>query len=471
MSGRTTHLASLASALNRRGEILALHLPLEAAAEAGDHEDFRRLFCLRLRDSLAESGEGALRAASFSEEAPDARLFLKPALSSLCAALPRPLAVFLDDLESLPRYLLLSLLHQFRDAWPRRGAFPFPLSFVLSGAGADRELAPAPGQGLSGERPPVDLPALPLEIPPFSAREVRELLDLHTAAGGRPYSPEAADECLFWSQGAPAAVSALARTAEEDVLASDPLREAGAGVFDRAARLVIERREAGIAGALRALYEPAAAAVFQAMILGDPGLPEEAGPDEVRRACEAGLFLAGAGDLVPANPLLRTAAALEAARPLAFGTPRTGGRGPEDAAFDMTAAVRSFQARWRERRRQLSPPFGMSKAMGHLALMAFLRKALPPADGLLREYGLGRGRLDLIARVKGEILPVGAVILEAEDRLREYVSRMARYLGILRARTGWLVVFDPAPPDEAWERGIYWRTEKIEGRTLHVVGA
>ncbi|MDR1035678.1 MAG: hypothetical protein LBT40_03625 [Deltaproteobacteria bacterium] len=471
MSGRTTHMASLASALNRGGEALALLMPLEAAASAEDHDEFRRLFVARLREALAESPEEELRSATFADEAPDPRLFLKPALSSLCASLPKPLALFLDDLETLPNYFLLSLLHQFRDAWSGRSAYPFPRSFVLCGAAAARELAPAPEAGLTGPRPLVTLPALPLEIPPFEREEAGWLLAEHTREGGRSYTEDAVDEAAYWSGGSPAALCALARTVEEDVLAGDPSAEADGGDFDRAAALVLARREAGIAHALRALEIPGVASAFEAMILGEPGLPAGVSTDDLRRGAEAGLVRLGGGDCAPASPLLRDAAADEAGGRLAYGMPRSvENRLAEGRELDMSAVLKAFQGYWQVKGSRVAPPFGMKGALGHLALMAFLQKVTADGGEVLREYGLGRGRLDLLVRFRGSVFPVGAVTNESEALLKESLLQMTRYVDRLRTRTGWLVAFDP-DPSVGWERKLFWRSDKHEGRTVHVVGA
>jgi hypothetical protein len=472
MSGRTTHLASLAAALNRGGEMLALLVPLEAASSADGHEEFKRLFCARLREALDESRAGELRKAVFRDEAPDPRLFLKPVLSSLCSALSRPLALFLDDLETLPNYFLLSLLHQFRDSWSGRSSYPFPRSFVLCGAGAARELAPpGPESGLACPRPQVSLPALPLEIPPFTREEAGWLLSEHTREGGRGYTAEAADEAMYWSGGSPALLCALARTVDCEVLTGDPSQEADGADFDRAAGLVLDRREAGLAGALRALERDGTAGVFQAMILGEPGLPEGTSPEELRIASEAGLLKLADDECAPANPLVRDAASGALAEGLAFGMPHTvEHRLAEGRELDMSAVLKAFQGYWQEKGSRLSPPFGMRKALGHLALMAFLRKVIGQDGAVLREYGLGRGRLDLLVRFAGAVYPVGAVVKESEACMKESLLQMSRYVDRCRAKTGWLVAFDP-DPSEGWDRKLSWRSDKHEGRTIHVVGA
>ncbi|MDR3152997.1 MAG: hypothetical protein LBW85_01705 [Deltaproteobacteria bacterium] len=472
LSGRTTHLKSLASALNRRGNVLALHVPLETAAMASDQADFRRLFCARLREALADSAQEELRKAGFSgEEDRDPRLFLKPALSGLCASLPRPLALLLDDLETLPGYFLLSLLHQFRDSWAGRSAYPFPRSCVLCGAGAEREISPAPEPGLGGPRAPVDLPALPLEVPPFTEAEIRRLLALHTAEGGREYSPEAAEEAFYWSGGAPAAVGALARAVDEEILTGDHSRKAAGKDFDQAAAKVMQRREAGISGAVKALEDPAAALAFEAMVLGAPGLPKEADGEALRRARLAGLLREGEGELAPASPLVRDACLEEITRMIAYGMHKGAERrAPEGRETDMTAALKAFQGYFQENRDAVPAPFGMRKALGHLALLAFLKKTLPSDSSLLAEFGLGRGRLDLLALIRGEASPVGAVVKESETRLKEAVSPMSRYMDRCRAKEGWLVAFDP-DPSVGWEKKITWRTEKHDGRAVHIVGA
>ncbi|MDR1313152.1 MAG: hypothetical protein LBQ12_05520, partial [Deltaproteobacteria bacterium] len=258
---------------------------------------------------------------------------------------------------------------------------------------------------------------------------------------------------------------------DEEILRGEPSREADGADIDLAAAMLVERKEAGLGGAVRALSDPGAAAVYEAMVLGDPGLPPEAEGVAMRRAAEAGLLKIAENCCSPANPLVRDAALAEISGLLAFGMPRSPEGKPEGGReLDMSALLKAFQAYWQDRGSRLAAPFGMKRALGHLALTAFLHKAIGGGGALLCEYGLGRGRLDMLVRFRDSVYPVGAAVKESEQRLRDSLVHMSRYVERCRAKTGWLVAFDPDPAED-WERKISWLSDKHEGRTVHVVGA
>ncbi len=94
---------------------------------------------------------------------------------------------------------------------------------------------------------------------------------------------------------------------------------------------------------------------------------------------------------------------------------------------------------------------------------------------LEREYGLGRGRTDLmIAWPRADRTDRFAVECKVqhgsrEATIREGLGQLAGYMDRLGADAGHLVVFDRSA-ERSWSEKIYRREEAFEGRTVAVWG-
>jgi hypothetical protein len=78
-----------------------------------------------------------------------------------------------------------------------------------------------------------------------------------------------------------------------------------------------------------------------------------------------------------------------------------------DGRLDMLGLLRGFQAFWREDGHLAAEGFHYREAGPHLMLMAFLQRIVNSGGRVEREYGLGRGRLDLIIEWQGADLDQG----------------------------------------------------------------
>jgi len=232
--GKTTALMGLAEELTAEGRYAALHVSCEDAASIGsrsweDQEQklvaaVRMLSAVRLPMSLWPEGEGDL---SGDQE----REGFGEMLSAWAGVCPRPIVLFLDDVERLPGRSLSRLLPQIvRGA----GARPrwFPWSIVLcDGRVAVRKA----GAGAAG------LPELEASIgvERFTRDEVAELLQQHTSDTGQTFSEKAVREIFRLTSGDPLPVNMLARHAVEDLGLSPQAPITAKHIRDAKAQLLV----------------------------------------------------------------------------------------------------------------------------------------------------------------------------------------------------------------------------------------
>jgi hypothetical protein len=86
-----------------------------------------------------------------------------------------------------------------------------------------------------------------------------------------------------------------------------------------------------------------------------------------------------------------------------------------------------------------------------------------------REYGLGRGALDLLVTWKGERHAIELKLRRDTETEEEGLLQLAGYLDTSGLDEGWLILFDlrsTAP----WSERIFQRKVEVEGRVVQVIG-
>ena len=102
-------------------------------------------------------------------------------------------------------------------------------------------------------------------------------------------------------------------------------------------------------------------------------------------------------------------------------------------------------------------------------LMAFLQRILNGGGRIEREYGLGRGALDLLIEWNAKRHAIEIKVRRHERTAQQGIEQLARYLDGLGLNEGWLVLFD-LRKDIPWEQKLTTRTVEHEGRLVHIVG-
>jgi type II secretory pathway predicted ATPase ExeA len=442
-SGKTTAMLALARELTGGGRFVAVLLSLEVGAPFTDDPGTAELAVL-----------GAWRRAADARLPVDLQPPLWPpantgerlaaALAAWTKAAPRPLVIFLDEIDALQDDTLISALRQLRDGYADRPT-AFPWSLALIGLRDVRDYRVARDQGRLGTTSPFNIKVESLTLANFTPAEVAALYAQHTADTGQVFTDEALERAFDLTQGQPWLVNALARQAVQ-VVAPDPATPITVAIIDQAKERLIERQDTHLDSLAERLREPRVRQVILPILagqeLGDVSL------DDRRFVIDLGLVRRTAtGGLAIANPIYREV------------IPRVLASGPQDSlptiaptwlhpdgALDLDRLLDAFLAFWRQHGQPLlgSTPGPYREIAPHLVLMAFLHRVVNGGGTLEREYAIGSGRMDLCLRYGSLTLGLELKVWRdgARDPLADGLTQLDAYLIGLGADQGWLVLFD-----------------------------
>ena len=208
--GKTTAMLSLAQELTASGQYTAVMLSLEVGAVfshdpelAGraildEWQDAIKFYLpLELQPSQGIIGTSGRHIGAF--------------LASWSQESPRPLVVFLDEIDALSDETLVSVLRQIRSGFPRRPQ-GFPQSVALVGMRDVRDYKYASGESdRLNTSSPFNIKVRSFTLSNFTLEDVRNLYQQHTDATGQVFTPEAVDLAFHWTQGQPWLVNAIAK--------------------------------------------------------------------------------------------------------------------------------------------------------------------------------------------------------------------------------------------------------------------
>ncbi|XXY90852.1 hypothetical protein WME98_02670 [Sorangium sp. So ce296] len=283
--GKTTSLLTLAQALTREGRYVAIRVSMDVGAPFPDDPGAAELAMLSEWRGLAGSQLPAeLQPPPFPDAPPGERI--GAALGAWAQAAPRPLVVFLDEIDALRDITLISVLRQLRSGYPGRPhGFPHALALVgLRDVRDVRDYKVASGGGGGyrlGTSSPFNIKVESLTLHNFTRDEVASLYAQHTAETGQGFQSSAVDRAFELTQGQPWLVNALARQLV-DVLVKDRAQPITAADVVRAKEILIERQDTHLDSLVERLREPRVRAVIEPMLaggtLGRPAIRRRSGP-------------------------------------------------------------------------------------------------------------------------------------------------------------------------------------------------
>jgi len=440
--GKTTALLSLARELTTEGRYVAVLVSMELGAAFPRDVGTAELAILQSWQAALEAQlPPELHPPPFPEAPVGSRI--ATALAAWAKACPKPLVVFLDELDALRDGVLISLLRQLRDGYRNRPEH-FPTSLALIGLRDVRDYKAATGEGGTlGTASPFNIKVRSLTLRNFTAEEVVELYAQHTAETGQRFEPEALSRAFELTQGQPWLVNALAKLAVEE-LAPDKSQPVHRADIERAKALLIERRETHLDSLAERLREPRVRRILEPMLaglaLGD--VPE----DDLRFVQDLGLVrIAPTGGLEMANPIYREVIPrVLASTAFASLPPQPNTWVRADGHLDKERLMEAFLAFWRQHGQPLLGTAPYHEIAPHLVLMAFLHRVANGGGTLEREYAIGTGRMDLCLRYGPDTLALELKVWrdKEKDPLEEGLAQLDRYLTGPRLDSGWLVIFD-----------------------------
>jgi hypothetical protein len=450
-TGKTTALRALAERLTASGRYAALLFSCEEGEAAGDDYGAAQRALLRELD-LRASQELApeLRPPVLTLEGDEGLLRAK--LAAWAQTCPRPIVLFFDEIDALRGQSLISVLRQLRAGFSDRPT-KFPASVVLCGLRALRDYKAQSGGDPDrlGTASPFNVKLESLKLGNFDLDEVRELYAQHTEDTGQPFTDEAIERAFTLTGGQPWLINALGREIVE-IMAVPPAEPITVAHVEQAKERLILARATHLDSLVARLVEPRVRRIIEPVLAGTI-LIGDVYDDDLQFVRDLGL-LAPDNPARISNPIYREVIArvlAGAVEPSILAQPKSFVRA--DGTLDFSRILHEFADFWREHGTALSQGLAYHEVAPQLVFMAFLQRVVNGGGFVDREYGIGRGRIDLHVRwpYRG---PDGKPALQREaielkvwrdgapDPLQKGLAQLDGYLAQLGLDRGVLVIFD-----------------------------
>jgi hypothetical protein len=479
-TGKTTCLLALADELNQTGLYRALYVNVETAQAAREDvpaamSAILNQLALQAQQQLKDDRPEQLRKEAIAINGGFAAL--NWLLAKWSEADPLPLALLLDEVDTLIGDTLISLLRQLRAGYPHRPA-RFPQSAILCGVRdvRDYRIHSSKSKEIITGGGAFNIKAESLRLGDFTLDEIKRLYRQHTGETGQAFADDIFPLVWELTGGQPWLVNALAYEAcfrmPEGKDRSHPIT---VGIVEQAKENLILRRDTHLDQLADKLQEERVRRVVEPLLTGGR-IEEQQVADDIQYVIDLGLIRRSDVGLEVSNAIYREIIPRELTvvaqinfestyRPESYVTP--------DGRLEMVKLLEAFQQFFRESSESWLERFDYKEAGPQLLLQAFLQRILNGGGNIHREYGLGRGRTDLLVAwpyangVQRFVLELK--LRRGEKTLPNGLAQTASYMDRCGASEGHLVIFDRRK-HKKWEEKIYRRTETHGPHTINVWG-
>jgi hypothetical protein len=437
--GKTTAMLTIAQELTAQGKYTAVMASVEVGATFSGNP-------LAAQKEILRAWDDGIRFWLPPELQPPEWMHCETigqAISLWCRHSPRPIILFIDEIDALQDEALVTVLRQLRDGYPRRPK-GFPHSLALVGLRDVRDYkVTAGGQNRLGTSSPFNIKVESFTLANFSVTDVASLYGQHTSDTGQVFTPAAIQKVYEITQGQPWLVNALARQMVE-VVVPDRSLPLEVHHVDEAKEILIRRQDTHLDSLAERLKEPRVRSIMAPLLAGQ--ILGDISAEDRQYVLDLGLLRRDpAGGLVIANPIYREV------------MPRVLAQGSQDSLpiisptwlladgeLDTDALLQAFLSFWRQHGEPLLNSAAYHEIAPHLVLMAFLHRVVNGGGSLEREYAIGSDRMDLFLRYGSVRLGIELKVWRQTrpDPLTAGLEQLDGYLARLGLDWGWLVIFD-----------------------------
>lgn len=384
----------------------------------------------------------------------------------------RPIALFIDEIDSLIGDSLLSVLRQIRAGFIDRPHY-FPQSICLIGLRDVRDYriwSKEEGVYVSTASP-FNIKTVSLLLSNFSAEEVRLLYKQHTEATGQLFTDEAIEHAYCLTQGQPWLVNALGLVnalAQEAcfVLVPDRSQPITEAIIELAKDVLALRRDTHIDSLMDKLNEARISPIIDAIMSGG-GEYLDFTKDDVQYCKDLGLLSATAPSLEIANPIYKQIIpAVFASKFQETITLNARSYQKKDGSLDMSLLLERFTQFYRENAQIWLRGYIYKESGPHLLMLAFMQRIINGGVYICREYALGNKRVDLFVRWKQQTFVLELKIKHSESVLAQGLEQTAAYMDS-GGSEGHLIIFDP-DTKKSWDEKISYEVVGVGSKSIHV---
>jgi hypothetical protein len=481
-TGKTSCLLALRDLLNQEGHYACVYCNVEGAQAAREDVDAA---LNAIVDEVAGQAQLTLGDNYLLEQLPAVRAearehgVLKRQLTLWAQHSPKPLVLMIDEIDTLIGDSLIAALRQIRSGYHQRPA-AFPQSVILCGLRDVRDYrihSSATKEIITGGSA-FNIKAKSLRLGDFTPAEVERLYRQHTTETGQTFDDDIFPLVWELTAGQPWLVNALADQAcFEMPELLDRTKPITVAVIQQAKEELILRRDTHLDQLNDKLSEARVRRVIEPMLAGADLAADTSLENEVRYVMDLGLIRQGENGLQISNRIYQEVIPRELtaiAQLNLESTQRPAWYVLPDGRLDMDKLLAAFQQYFRENSEHWLERFDYKEAGPQLLLQSFLQRIVNGGGRIEREYGLGRGRTDLLV-----IWPhpggVQRIVLELKVRrkaldktITEGLAQTYEYGERCHADELHFVVFDRSK--KPWSKKIFKRTRKYQGVAIKVWG-
>lgn len=478
-TGKTTTMAGLAREITAAGAHAALLFSVENASPWGEDISAVELLVLAaIRQEANRELPPQLRPPQpWPDAAPGARI--SQGLTDWAVACPLPLALIIDEIDSLQGAALVSVLRQLRSGFSYKGQ-AFPDSVALCGMRDLKDYRVAAGSGPVPSSPgsPFNVSEGSLRIGDFTRNEVGALYAQRTEETGQEFTAEAVGRAYDYSQGQPWLVNALAYEITSRMMIVPPTTVTAEHV-DAAKEGLILAGDTHLDSLSARLHEPRLQRFIEPLLAGTPVGNDSSYNDDLRYARDLGL-IARDNPVRVANPIYREIIARDLAAAVASQVTDSPARFVlPDGRLDLPALLDAFIGFWLENGEFMTAHQTYHEAAAQLVFMGFLQRIVNGGGFIDREFAVGSGRTDILIRkpygghqMQREAIELKAWASGKADPLKAGLKQLDGYLDRFRLDTGTLIIFDRRPTAPAiTDRTQLGQETTPNGRTITLLRA
>ncbi|MBI4606607.1 MAG: ATP-binding protein [Planctomycetes bacterium] len=379
--------------------------------------------------------------------------------------------------------MLITVLRHLRAGYDQRPA-RFPRSVLLCGVRdvRDYRLRINAGKEVITGGSAFNIKAESLRLGDFTREDLEALYRQHTEETAQRFEPEAIELAWDLTRGQPWLTNALAyEVCFRGTEGRNRTRVVTAAMVLAVKEALILRRVTHLHQLADKLQEERVRRVIEPMLRGED-LERQVCPDDVEYVLDLGLARREPEGLEVSNPIYREVIPRELTwlqeinlesriRPAWYIAP--------DDRLDLGKLLAAFQDFFREHSEHWVERFEYKEAGPQLLLQAFLHRVVNNGGRIEREYGLGRGRTDLLVvwplkgsdegREQRAVIELKVLRGDLEKAVQLGLEQTLEYQDRTAAAEAHLVIFDRRP-ERSWAEKIYRRVEERGGREVVVWG-
>ncbi|MEM7534870.1 MAG: AAA-like domain-containing protein [Chloroflexota bacterium] len=442
-TGKTTAMLELARQLTASGDYISVMVSMEVGAafphDIGQAED---AILNSWRQNIRFQLPKTLHPSDWKPDAPNGQ-GISEFLAEWSLEASLPLVVLLDEIDALQNEVLLSVLRQLRDGFPRRPT-AFPNSVALIGLRDVRDYKiRAGGSPRLNTNSPFNIAARSFALRNFTEEEVYALLRQHTDETGQAFTNDALAQVFHLSQGQPWLVNALAKVSVEELVLDETMPVEVAHI-NQSREILIQRRQTHLDQLTDKLLDERVRRVIEPILAG--GTLSNVPLDDrdyvvdlglVRRINGSSMAIANPiyGEVIPRVLASSAQDSLPTVQPTWLNA---------DGSLNTAQLLDSFLAFWRQHGQPLLQSAPYHEIAPHLVMMTYLHRVVNGEGLIEREYAIGMGRIDLCLFYRDVRVGMELKVWRdgQADPLNAGLTQLDVYLSGLGLERGWLVIFD-----------------------------